>query len=61
MEYSIELFKRSTAEKISEYYVEILNQVVEDWDIKLKEIEISHNFVTIKSNLHHEDYDEFKF
>jgi fengycin family lipopeptide synthetase D len=41
VEYSTALFRRSTVEKIIRYYLEILDRVVENNEIKLKDITIS--------------------
>jgi tyrocidine synthetase-3 len=41
LEYSAALFKPSTAEEITRYYMEILEQILENKEIKLKDITIS--------------------
>jgi len=41
MVYSTELFKPSTAQKMADHYLEILNQVLENKEIKLKDIRVS--------------------
>jgi acyl transferase domain-containing protein/acyl carrier protein len=45
LEYSTELFKSSTAEEFARHFLEVLNQVAETPDIKLKEIQLSHQLV----------------
>ncbi|HLP47043.1 MAG TPA: SDR family NAD(P)-dependent oxidoreductase [Candidatus Kapabacteria bacterium] len=40
--YSVRVFKRATIEKIKIHYLEILEQVIENMDIKLENIVISH-------------------
>jgi hypothetical protein len=42
LNYSTVLFKHSTAEKIKEHYNEILQQVLENREIKLNDIQLSH-------------------
>ena len=59
-EYSTRLFKRSTIEEISKHYMEILQQVVENPGIQLKNIEISYDLVAIESTDFQED-GEFGF
>ncbi|UCH95458.1 MAG: amino acid adenylation domain-containing protein [Candidatus Aminicenantes bacterium] len=51
LEYSIALFKRVWAEKFAERYVNILKQVVENNDIKLKDITISHHLTVAKPSV----------
>ncbi|MGD2090924.1 MAG: amino acid adenylation domain-containing protein [Candidatus Aminicenantes bacterium] len=59
--YSTELFKKSTVEKIAKHYVQILEQVVKDADIRLKDIKISHGLSTVKSSLTREESMSFEF
>jgi len=47
LEYAAALFKRSTAEDIQNYFIEILEQISEDNNLKLKEIQLSHDSVSI--------------
>jgi amino acid adenylation domain-containing protein len=61
MEYSTELFKTSSAQKISEHFVEILKQVVENQKMKLGDIKISHKLLKTKSNLRQEEDGDFAF
>jgi amino acid adenylation domain-containing protein len=49
LEFSTALFKRSTIEVITKYYVEILQQVVENPDLLLKDIDISSDVVALES------------
>ena len=44
-EYSTQIFKKTTIEKFARGYVEILEQVIKNRDIQLKEIKISHDFL----------------
>jgi amino acid adenylation domain-containing protein len=57
VEYSTRLFKQSTIEALFRHYVEILNQVSVNNDMKLKEVKLSHDFFTISSQPL-EDYSE---
>ncbi len=61
VEYSTSLFKRSTIEEMAKDYIEILNQLVENRDIKLGDISIKHSFVEASSNILLDDDDEFDF
>ena len=58
--YSTELFKRSTIEKIKHYYIEILQQVVENIHIKLQDIKVSHRRLTVKSSLQQDQNADFR-
>jgi acyl transferase domain-containing protein/acyl carrier protein len=44
-EYSTEMFKRSTVEVIAKHSLEVIKQVAENRDIKLKDIKLSHQLV----------------
>ena len=48
--YSTALFKKSTAEKMVTRYIEILEQVVEDREIKLKDLAISHDLLVARKD-----------
>ncbi len=61
LEYSTALFKRSTAEEILHRYVDILEQVIENKTIKLKDIKISHRLLEPKVKGFQEDEGEFDF
>jgi non-ribosomal peptide synthetase component F len=61
LEYSTALFSKSTAERMLEYYVEILTQVVGDREIQLKDIEISHALLIPTANNHVEAQVDFGF
>jgi amino acid adenylation domain-containing protein len=45
LKYATELFKKSTVEKILNRYVEILEQVIENKEIKLKDVKVSHELL----------------
>jgi amino acid adenylation domain-containing protein len=49
--YSTKLYKRSTARKITERFIDILKQVVEKSNILLADIDVSHGLVPVKSGL----------
>jgi hypothetical protein len=56
--YSTEIYERSTVEKLAKRYVEILEQVVRDTGIKLKNIQVTQKLLTLQSNvLSNEDGD----
>ena len=61
LEYSTEIFKDSKAVNLIEHYIEILGQLVENYDIKLKDVVISHGLLTSKSNIPEVDGDVFDF
>jgi amino acid adenylation domain-containing protein len=59
--YSTILFKRITAEKMAARFIEILQQVLENTNIKLKDIVVSHALTSTKSNIFDEYQDSFDF
>ncbi|MCP4148406.1 MAG: polyketide synthase, partial [bacterium] len=61
LEYSTELFRKQTAENFTKYYIEILEQVLENIEIQLKDITISHSLLGVESGLDDKDRDEFDF
>ncbi|MCP4153890.1 MAG: amino acid adenylation domain-containing protein [bacterium] len=61
LEYSTALFKPSTAEKITNFYLEILKQVLEDNDIKIQDVTISGNLLEVKANVDQNEYMDFGF
>ncbi len=61
LNYSVSLFKVSTAEKILQHIAEILRQVCEDDGIMLKDIKISHDLITVESVFPLEESDTFGF
>ncbi|MCP4151754.1 MAG: hypothetical protein GY757_28680, partial [bacterium] len=46
LEYSTELFKKETAEKLTQHFTEILRQILENSTIKINDIELSHDLLT---------------
>ncbi|MGE5340373.1 MAG: amino acid adenylation domain-containing protein [Candidatus Omnitrophota bacterium] len=57
--YSTQLFKHSTIEKLKQYYIEIIGQVVNNIQVKLQDIKVTHQRVTTTSKAHQFDDDEF--
>jgi hypothetical protein len=46
LSYSTKLFKRSTVEKMSQHYREVLQQVLENREVKIGDIQLSHKLST---------------
>ncbi|MCP4215027.1 MAG: beta-ketoacyl synthase, partial [bacterium] len=61
LEYANERFSEETAGKITGFYLDILNQVLEDRDIRLEDIQLTHSFAAIDTQSILEDDDEFQF
>jgi amino acid adenylation domain-containing protein len=61
LEYAAALFKRATAEKFLERYVRMLQQVVDKLDIRLKDIEISHDLTMAQSKILQKEDIDFEF
>jgi amino acid adenylation domain-containing protein len=59
--YATELFKPSAIEKFKKHYLEILEQVLENIDIILKDIKISHQLVTAETNPLQTEQGDFGF
>ncbi|NIM10482.1 MAG: amino acid adenylation domain-containing protein [Candidatus Aminicenantes bacterium] len=55
LNYSTALFKRSTAEKMVDHYIEILQQVLENREIKLKDIRLSHKLSAAPVDINEEE------
>jgi 3-oxoacyl-(acyl-carrier-protein) synthase/acyl carrier protein len=58
--YYTALFKRSTVEKMAKHYSEILKQVLENLEIKLKDIVISFDSLEVSSNILEEVKGDFE-
>jgi non-ribosomal peptide synthetase component F len=56
LEYSTELFKPSTAEAFSNHFIEIIRQVIENKEILLKDITLSHNVLMPESGVPEIDF-----
>jgi len=61
LEYSTELFKESTAQKMIQHFIEILQQITENKKILIKNISISHDLIIADSGLIQEDQNDFEF
>jgi amino acid adenylation domain-containing protein len=61
MNYSSELFNPPTIEKMAGRFVEILEQVMENREIQLKEINLSQELVNVTSTILQEEKDDFEF
>lgn len=59
LRYSTQLFKPSTIEKIKKYYIEILEQVVDDITVKLGDITLSHGLTTVTPRVQRRDELDF--
>jgi amino acid adenylation domain-containing protein len=60
IEYSSSLFRKSTIDRIGKRYIDILGQVVENSDIKLKDIFCAHELIVAKSGISPENADEWE-
>jgi tyrocidine synthetase-3 len=61
LEYVKALFTDSYARGMTEHFIEILKQVVEDRHIRLRDISISHELQTVKTVLKEEDVFDYEF
>ena len=61
LEYKTKLFKKSTIERIAKHYIEILEQLVENKDLKLKDIKLSTGAVEMKNDRYRQDEGDFDF
>jgi amino acid adenylation domain-containing protein len=61
LEYANALFKQSTVQKMTDYYEEILEQVLENKDIKIEDISIGGDLLEIHSNAAQNEYINFEF
>jgi len=59
MKYSSARYQKSTIEKILEHYVEVLEQVTENRETRLKDIRVSIDLVTIADNRFLEEDEDF--
>jgi hypothetical protein len=60
LQYAVELYKESTARNLSRHYTEILEQIAANKNITLKEIKISHDFITAGSDVVQDDAGDFR-
>jgi bacitracin synthase 3 len=61
LRYSRLLFRESTCKQLANHYIEILEQVTENNEIKLKDIKVTHSLIKIKSNIRSEERGDFAF
>jgi non-ribosomal peptide synthetase component F len=61
LEYAASLFKHSNIERLLKHYIEIIEQLVANVDIKLADITISHDFLAPQTNILKENLDGFGF
>jgi non-ribosomal peptide synthetase component F len=61
MEYAAALYKKTTVEKMTERYLDILKQAAADTEIKLKDILISHRLLRVESKNLQDDGGDFGF
>ncbi len=61
LRYSTELYKKTTAEKIVNHFVEIVGQVTENLWIKMEDIKITMDFMPITSNHREKENGDFNF
>jgi hypothetical protein len=59
--YCKDLFKEETIERFVIYFKDIVSSIAADKDVKLKDIEISHDLVDIEVNSFEEDQNDFEF
>jgi hypothetical protein len=59
--YATALFKRSTIERMADRFIDILNQVLENVDVKLADIRIAHKLAMAKSNILQKEKRDFGF
>jgi amino acid adenylation domain-containing protein len=60
-EYNTDLFDDQTIGRFLEHYTDILKQVIEDKDIRIKDIKLSHSFQTANTDMLKNDTSEFIF
>jgi len=60
-EYKTCLFKPETIEKLSQRYIEIMEQVADAPTVQLKEITIAHEFTVLKPDILDQDENDFRF
>ena len=60
LQYAVELYKESTARNLSKHYIEILEQIASDRNIPLKDIRISHDFITASPDVARDEIGDFR-
>jgi amino acid adenylation domain-containing protein len=61
LQYATALFKKSTVEKIKKHYLEIIEQILENQEIQLKDITISSEFLQVDATVNQEEFYDFGF
>jgi len=61
MTYSSQLYKPLTIKKMSERFIEILDQVVKDKELQLKDISLSQQLVDVTSEVLRKEAGDFEF
>jgi amino acid adenylation domain-containing protein len=61
VDYGTKLFKRETVERMVERFKEILRQVMEDKTVKLKDISLAHDYITVKPGGFKNEQNDFNF
>jgi non-ribosomal peptide synthetase component F len=61
LDYSNDLFKQSTINKIKDYYLDILKQVMKNEQILIKDIQIQHNLIKLLSPVLSNEENDFVF
>jgi tyrocidine synthetase-3 len=59
LEFSTKLFKHTTAAKMVDHYLEVLDQVLKNREIKIKDIRISHDLLSATHNFSREEQEDF--
>jgi hypothetical protein len=59
IEYNTTLFKKSMIEELAQHYIDILNQVVENKELKLKEIKVAYRILAAKPDALEDDPGEW--
>jgi tyrocidine synthetase-3 len=61
LRYSTQLFKPASVRKMAGYFCEILEQVTDNPDTRIKNITLSHDLLSVKSTVQKEEDGDFKF
>jgi non-ribosomal peptide synthetase component F len=59
--YSNELFKKDTAEKFTRRFLEVIDQVIDDVNVKIVDIQLSHHLIVSTSTSLDSDRGDFDF
>ncbi|HEX3048367.1 MAG TPA: amino acid adenylation domain-containing protein [Bacillota bacterium] len=60
-QYSTALFKKRTVERLSKYFVDVINQVIANPDLRIGAIKLGDSLLTAKSNIATDIEDDFSF